>query len=156
MASPRLLTGRRSETGHWYVVTTVTRDRAPIFAQAEYARAVINEIGDVGEASAQTHARVVMPDHLHWMLQLSGDQRLEQLVQRVKSKSAIAINRLRAVSGAVWQAGYFDHRLRADEGFQAQARYLMANPIRRGLVTRIEDYPHWWCRWVHNSADLAM
>jgi REP element-mobilizing transposase RayT len=155
MASPRLLIGRRSEPGHWYVITTVTRDRSPLFLQSDLANAVIDEIRSVPGESAETHAWVVMPDHLHWLMQLNAIAPLDRLVQRVKSRSAIAINRLRAATGPVWQPGYFDHRLRAEEDLQAQARYVVTNPLRREMVTGIEDYPHWWCRWIRTSADLA-
>ena len=154
MASPRLLVGRRSEPGHWYVITTVSRDRIPMFTQRSLAHAVIDQIKGVEDDLAETHAWVVMPDHLHWLMQLNDAERLDRLVQRVKSKSAIAVNRLRSSSGPVWQAGYFDHRLRADEDLKSQARYVVTNPVRRGLVTRIEDYSHWWYRWIKSSADL--
>ncbi|MFV3290267.1 transposase, partial [Pseudomonas sp. NY11955] len=28
------------------------------------------------------------------------------------------------------------------------ARYIVANPIRAGLVSRVGDYPHWDAVWL--------
>jgi hypothetical protein len=48
--------------------------------------------------------------------------------------------------GAVWQAGCYDHRPRSDEGLAKQARYIIENPLRKGLVRDWRDYPYAWCR----------
>ena len=156
MASPRLNGGRWSDPGKWYVITTVTRERIPFLTDPALAQATAAQIQSIAIDAAETHAWVVMPEHLHWMIQLGSTVGLSQLIQMFKSKSAIAINRLRGSSGTVWQPGFYDHRLRNDEDFAAQARYIVANPVRRGIVQRIEEYPHWWCRWIANGADMAM
>jgi len=44
----------------------------------------------------------------------------------------------------IWQEGYFDHRLRADErGAQllAKMNYIRQNPVAAGLCVRAEDWP---------------
>ena len=56
---------------------------------------------------------------------------------------------MRDVKTPVWQEGYYDHGLRDDEDYRAGVRYVMQNPIRAGLVRRVEDYPYiilprWW------------
>ena len=48
----------------------------------------------------------------------------------------------------IWQAGYYDHALRIEEDIQTVARYIVANPIRAGLVQKIADYPHWDAVWL--------
>jgi hypothetical protein len=42
-----------------------------------------------------------------------------------------------------WQSGYYDHVLRQEEDRLRVTAYLLGNPIRAGLVTRIGDYPFW-------------
>jgi len=51
---------------------------------------------------------------------------------------------LAAKAGVRWQTDFFDHRLRHDESFAEKAAYILANPVRAGLVTRWEDWPHRW------------
>ena len=46
------------------------------------------------------------------------------------------------------QDGYHDHALRQEEDLRAVARYIIANPVRAGLVERIGDYPHWDAAWL--------
>jgi hypothetical protein len=41
-----------------------------------------------------------------------------------------------------WQRYGYDHILRDDEKSIVVARYILNNPIRAGLVKRIEDYPY--------------
>jgi REP element-mobilizing transposase RayT len=50
--------------------------------------------------------------------------------------------------GRLWQPGYHDHALRREEDLVATARYLVANPLRAGLVQHIGDYPLWDAVWL--------
>ena len=58
--------------------------------------------------------------------------------------------------GTVWQRGYFDHRLRADERGQqlsAKMNYIRQNPVRARLVASADEWP-WRIehRWIKRSA----
>ena len=46
--------------------------------------------------------------------------------------------------GVVWQPGFFDHRLRGEESVREKADYILANPVRAGLVKNWQDWPHRW------------
>ena len=152
MANSKLLRGRHSQTGAWYVVTVVAAQRRPIFREPSLARCVITEIH---RASVQvdTAAWTVMPDHLHWLFALRSGG-LGGAIQAMKSRSTLAINRLVGTHGAVWQRGYYDHQIRYDEDLVAQARYIVADPLRAGLVARLADHPFWWSRWIESENDL--
>jgi hypothetical protein len=39
--------------------------------------------------------------------------------------------------------------LRQDEDVARVARYVVANPLRAGLVKRIGDYPLWDAAWLY-------
>ena len=98
---------------------------------------------------AQSLAWVVMPDHLHWLMQLE-DASLESLMRQVKSRSSKAVNERSARTGQLWQAGFHDRALRKEEDLLASARYIVANPVRAGLGNRVGDYPLWDAVWLHN------
>ena len=141
-AARRLRAGRWSEVGQIYLVTTVTRDRLPLFEDFDRARMLIGIMrADQARGSHQTLAFVVMPDHLHWLLQLKQGS-LSRLVGRVKSLAGKRIGR------AVWQDGFHDRALRREEDLQAVARYIVANPVRAGLVAHAGQYPHWDAVWL--------
>ncbi len=141
-ASHRLRDGRWSSSGQIYLVTTVTNGRLPVFADFSAARTLIQVIRqDELRGSHQTLCFVVMPDHLHWLLQLQNED-LTRLVGRVKSISAKRLGR------PIWQKGFHDHALRREEDVRSVARYVVSNPLRAGLVERAGDYPHWDAVWI--------
>ena len=41
----------------------------------------------------------------------------------------------------LWQPSYFDHVLRDDEETKRAVRYVLENPVRKGLVTEFANYP---------------
>ncbi|MBK5353608.1 transposase [Pseudomonas sp. TH41] len=144
----RLRTGRHSEAGRIYLLTAVTHERQSIFKDWRTGRLVVHEFRRAEEAANATSiAWVVMPDHIHWLVELhNGD--LPKLMQVTKSRCARLINQARGFSAPVWQKGYFDRALRRDEDLKAAARYIIANPLRAGLVARIGDYPLWDAMWL--------
>ncbi|UZE22702.1 transposase [Pseudomonas sp. B21-056] len=146
--SHRLRHGRASEQGRGYLVTTVVHQRNPLFRDWRLARLLIAELRlahDLGHVNSL--AWVVMPDHMHWLMQLE-QARLPHVMQAVKSRSTLAINRAMNRQGAFWQSGFHDRAIRDNEDLQAVAHYIVANPLRAGLVDRIGDYPHWDAIWL--------
>jgi len=98
---------------------------------------------------AAIHAVVVMPDHAHLLLtplrELDGSAySLVEILQGIKSASAHSLNRALGRSGPVWQEESFDHVLRSVESFEEKVEYIRQNPLRRGLVSRPEDYRWLW------------
>lgn len=68
-------------------------------------------------------------------------------MKALKGRSASAC-RAFGLTGSLWQVNYFDHALRAEEDLAETARYIVANPLRKGLVRRLGDYPHWDAIWI--------
>jgi REP element-mobilizing transposase RayT len=93
---------------------------------------------------------VVMPDHVHLIFTpLIDDQAMEvcslaKIMDAIKSASAHKINKALNRKGHVWQPESFDHVLRCSENLDSKIRYLLENPVRRGLVSTWRDYPWLW------------
>jgi len=135
--------GRYSGFGIVYSITAVTRNRTPVFRDIRPARTLIRVLKEHEKLGrAETLAFVVMPDHLHWLMRLSGTHDLSQVVRSIKAISS------RRIGGAIWQKGFYDHAIREEEDIRSVARYLVANPLRAGLVNHIGDYPHWDAVWL--------
>ena len=142
-SSHRLRQGRVSETGRAYLITTTTLQRRPVFADWAAARLLVSALRhEAGCGASTTLAYVAMPDHLHWLMQLGQGATLATVVGRVKGVVAHALGE------PVWQAGFHDHAVRADEDLARIAHYLVMNPVRAGLVRRVGDYPHWDAIWL--------
>ncbi|MBB4592801.1 hypothetical protein FHR61_000481 [Xanthomonas arboricola] len=45
-------------------------------------------------------------------------------------------------------ARHHDRALRKDDDLRIVARYLIANPLRAGMVERVGDYPFWDAIWL--------
>jgi REP element-mobilizing transposase RayT len=142
--------GRASLQNHIYLLTTVTRDRVPVFRDLSCGRIVVQALRcHAVRGGVRSLAFVVMPDHLHWLAQLPAGQRLDRLMCTFKSYTARRINVHRGAHGQeVWQAGYHDHAVRREEDIQDLARYIVANPLRAGLVEHIGEYPLWDAIWL--------
>lgn len=142
--------GRVSIQNQCYLVTTVTRARRPVFRDLSHGRIVVQALRYAAlNGTAQTIAFVVMPDHLHWLFSLSAEIELSTIVSRMKRHTARRINRVSGTAGAcLWQRGFHDHALRYDEDIRAVARYIVANPLRAGLVKCVGDYPLWDAEWL--------
>ncbi len=96
------------------------------------------------------HIVVVMPDHVHLILTPSivWERRrvypLSIILWAIKSASAHRINRLLHSSGSVWQTEYFDTVIRRSDMLDEKMDYIRQNPVRAGLISRVEDYEWIW------------
>ncbi|MDD5383814.1 MAG: transposase [Gallionella sp.] len=137
--------GRVSQSGVVYHITAVTQNRMSYFASLDNGRKVVQQLMALQtEGRAETLCYVVMPDHLHWLMVLH-EGKLSEVVQLLKGRSAHAIGQ------SIWQANYYDHAVRQDEDLRKMARYIVANPMRAGLVEKIGDYPLWDAVWLDET-----
>lgn len=82
----------------------------------------------------------LMPDHLHFLVSPRQDGiSVLQFTNQYKGK---ATNRSWKVGwrGKLWQPRYYYHIVRAVEDLRAIAEYILANPVRKHLVARAEDW----------------
>jgi len=150
MAYVDLTKGRYSENGRAYFITTVLAERERRYFDDFYcARLVVDEMRGSHECGAvHSLAWVVMPDHVHWLFQLGQTETLSSVVKGLKARSAHRVNRHLKRQGALWQKAFYDHALRKEEDVRGIARYIVANPLRAGLVENIGDYPLWDAIWL--------
>lgn len=76
---------------------------------------------------------VVMPNHVHVLLGLIGDNALSAVCYSWKKYTANLINRRLGRKGHFWQGESFDHIVRSPEQFEYLQSYISANPQKAGL-----------------------
>ncbi|MGR9000151.1 MAG: REP-associated tyrosine transposase [Gammaproteobacteria bacterium] len=142
--------GRLSEAERGYFITTVLANRKKrYFDDFLCARLVVMNMKLLHEDQAvYSLAWVVMPDHVHWLFQLGLTATLSEVVKTFKARIAHRVNAYLGKSGPLWQKNFYDHALREEEDVREIARYIIANPLRAGLVKHIGDYPHWDAIWL--------
>jgi len=92
---------------------------------------------------------VIMPNHVHVLVQLQEGWSLEKVVQNWKERSAKGLNRVLEVQGTVWQKGYFDRLIRGPEHLQYVERYIRQNPVKAKLRSGFR-------RWSATMEGLTM
>ena len=85
-----------------------------------------------GERS-RLHAWVVMPNHVHLIASLIGEETLPALLHSWKGYTARQINQHLGTTGAFWQKSYFDRIVRDWDHYASCARYIRNNPVKAGL-----------------------
>ncbi len=146
--SARLRAGRFSEPKRIYLLTATTEGRETLLTNFTIGRLVVTELNAAQQDNlVESLAWVVMPDHLHWLIALQQGS-LSELMRRIKGRSAKQINALTKRQGKLWQDGFHDRALRREEDVLPAARYIVANPLRAGLVSRVGDYPLWDSVWL--------
>jgi len=143
-----LRAGRYSQQNGIYFVTTTTDKRIPWFQVMSFACVMCRNLEKPGcLADAKNLCWVVMPDHVHLLVQL-GTKPLGKVVNQMKSRTARLLNREIGRSGQFWAPGFHEHGLRKEEDMLDIARYIVVNPLRAGLVNRVADYPYWNAVWL--------
>ncbi len=151
----QLRLGRQSISKQIYHISTATKNRIPILGDLQCGRTIVHAFAhEQCRNNICTLAYVIMPDHFHWLMQLPEHADLSQSVSKVKSLSARAINRLAKTRGSIWQRGFFDRGIRSNEDLVAVARYIIANPLRAGIVDDIGQYSLWDAVWVNGNFQL--
>ena len=147
--------GRRSIPGQCYHIITCTADRRSVFAELQSGRQVVRSLRRLEDAGvSRSLAFVVMPDHVHWLMELQLEKSLPACVGSMKSSVARAINAQKSRCGPIWQRGYMDRAIRGEDDLVRVARYIVANPLRAGIVADVRDYPLWDSVWLDDSAPI--
>ena len=105
---------------------------------------------DRARAPYTVDAVVVLPEHLYAIPTLpEGDADFPARWRRIKGLFTRAIVRAghdigRNASGdyALWQRRFWEHSLRDEPDFARRIDYILFNPVKHGLVSRVSDWPY--------------
>mgnify|MGYP003646151531 FL=1 len=139
--------GRTTQANQIYLVTIVCYERKTIFENIECGRAVVHELQGI-ETNAKTLCFVIMPDHIHWLMQLNTELELSRCIQKFKGNVTRRLHKRALITGRVWENNFHDSAIRREKDLLATARYVVANPLRAGLVKSLRDYPLWDAIWL--------
>ena len=99
--------------------------------------AALNRVSDRGWC--EVHAYVVMPNHVHLLVEPTVE--LRQITRAIKGSSACACNEtLRRTGRQFWQQESYDHWVRNPASFDKIRLYIERNPVSAGLVKSPEDW----------------
>jgi REP element-mobilizing transposase RayT len=138
------------------VVTVHTLYRRPVFRDPQAAHAIAHmQSRSLPRHRAAWLAWVLMPDHWQGLLVCGADESLAALAGRFKAMSCRAVAARHRVNGWLWERGFREQRLGAEESLVDAARVLVTAPRRAGLVERVDQYPYWGAAWVPDAGASA-
>ena len=134
----QLRKGRISNTSTIYHLTFATMNRTLYFGDFYRARAMVKALKYCDDQEwSKTVAFIVMPDHVHWLVQPFSKE-ISELVRVVKEFTC----KHHLVK---WQRNFYDRGMRSNEETVETARYIIANPKRAKIVHHVGQYSHWDC-----------
>lgn len=133
-----------------YLITVCTLNRQPVLASPEVHTAFCDYAKHSSEFGVVVGRYVIMPNHLHVFVGLSGDVPVGRWVKGLKrslDKPLQALGHKPTVLNtskltSFWQPGAFDHLLRNTESYGQKWQYVWQNPVRAGLITQPGNWPY--------------
>jgi len=138
---------------HWelegavYFITFNTWEKLELTPAAR--QVVLNACKFFDRQRYQIFCLVVMPDHVHMLMQPleKSDHKfwsLSSILHSMKSYSSKQIPKVMKHIGTVWQDERHDHIVRDEREFQVFWEYIRQNPVKAGLSVTPEEYPFFW------------
>lgn len=127
----------RTQAGMSFV-TYATRDRRPLFEISRVADLFVDTLLHYRTLGHyKLHAYVVMPDHVHLILTPQSIT-LEQAVGLIKNGFAYRLD----ATLPLWEDGFTGYSVANISDLEVVRAYLHQLPVRAGMATAAELYPH--------------
>ncbi|MHC4519452.1 MAG: REP-associated tyrosine transposase [Planctomycetota bacterium] len=157
---------RATFEGGYYFFTVVTYRRASLF-RLPVARDCLREALDFTQRRRpfESVSFCLLPDHIHCVWRLpDGDADFSTRWASIKGRFSQAYrrrggrqvtpspSRQRKGEVSLWQRRFGEHQIRDERDLQRHVDYVHYNPLKHGLIERLEDWP-WssYHRYVRNG-----
>ena len=142
-----------------YFVTSCTKDKTCCFGEVLYSKMVLNEMGEIAEQQwewlinkyqyLKSHAFVVMPNHIHGILEINADlinnngpmewtgrdlslqsQKIKSLSELIGAYKTTTSKKIHLIGHNyfVWQRSFHDHIIRNTVYYDKIFEYIITNP----------------------------
>ncbi len=140
---------RNKVKGGTYFFTITLRDRRLdiLTRRIDDFRACYNKVKQ--QYPFKTLSYVVLPEHGHFLWQLPPDDddyilRWREIKKRFTQmlKKDIPLVRNKHGEYNLWQRRYWEHTIKDERDFESHVNYIHFNPVKHGLVHRVQDWPY--------------
>jgi putative transposase len=128
--------------GTVHFVSTVTRIRGNVFRDEKICRGILELFeGYRKRERLDCLGYVLMPDHLHVLLRQAEDgDGVIKCMTDFKKMSSLRFKHPLGLPHGIWAAGYDDVAVPGLDAVRTKLRYILFNPVKRGLVDHPENY----------------
>ena len=136
--------------GYWFfTVNLLDRCQRLLTDHIDILRSAFDETR--GSYPFELAAIVVLPDHLHAVWSLPPDDADFSVRWRlIKTRFAKSLPKQEYLSAVrekrgergIWQRRFWEHLIRDDRDYARHIEYCYINPVKHGLVRRVQDWPY--------------
>ncbi len=139
-----------------FFATTETSMRKRLLQSERNAGLLIDVLRSlVAEHKFKLHDFVIMPDHVHLLIELDGGMTIEKAMQFIKGRFSHRLTQEFGHKGEVWQRGFTEVQVMNHQQFEAHRTYIAENPVKAGLAASTEEYPYCFCNLARKKAALV-
>ena len=134
---------------YFFTVNLLERDKSLLVDHIDILREAVRWVK--AHRPFEIDAWVVLPDHMHavWTLP-EGDRDYSSRWREIKKRFSKAMPKterlsvVRKVKGerGIWQRRFWEHTIRNEKDYQYHIDYVHLNPMKHGLVNRVQDWPY--------------
>jgi len=92
---------------------------------------------------------VIMPDHVHLLIEVRSDMTIEKAMQLIKGRFSHRLSHEFGYKGEVWQRGFTEVQVMNKQDFESHRAYIAENPVKAGLAASAAEYP--FLLWVFSA-----
>jgi putative transposase len=140
---------RLQNSGDLHFITFSCRHRAPLLGSPQ-SRSIFQDALEAmrTRSGAEIYGYVVMPEHVHLLLNEPEHQALASAIQGLKQATTHYIS---TTKGPLWEPRYYDFNVYSDRKRIEKLKYIHRNPVRRGLVSLPDQWP--WSSFRQYATD---
>ena len=86
------------------------------------------------------HDFVIMPNHVHLLIELGPDISVEKAMQYIKGGYSFRLKNENGYPGEIWQRGFSEVRILDRMSFRRHKEYIAQNPVKAGLARTAEEF----------------
>jgi len=129
-----------------YFITICSYKKTKYFVKCDIAKIIIDDLlfrcNNINQINLYCYC--LMPDHLHLLLSLnrSYSKSLKDWIANFKRYTSRKIHTKMKIQSGIWQRGFYEHIIRKHESLIQKAKYILGNPVRKGLSKDWESYKY--------------
>ena len=127
---------------HVYSLTLCANSKKPPFNNPALAKGIIGSLNyQRDNKQIRLYCYCLMPDHLHLLMSPGAGIDVAEIIQRFKTFTT-KLSWEFECEGKLWQRSYYDHIVRKRKDLLKSCEYILANPVRKGLIKKARDWPY--------------
>jgi len=109
----------------------------------------------VAEHRFKLHDFVIMPDHVHLLIEVVDGMTIEKAMQLIKGRFSYRLSHEFGCSGEVWQRGFTEVQVLNQQSLAAHKTYIAENPVKAGLAASTEEYRFCFSSLARKKMDIV-